>query len=102
MQQTESIDYTLEKDIPSNWFPLFSLIIDGKYNGMPIPSILNVYGVDSNDVIEELPSVVQSDWDIDNHKITFHFTDESHRDSYLYSNLKLDVHDNNIAVLLVK
>ena len=33
MQQTNCTnDFILRKDIPSNWFPLFSLIMEGKYN----------------------------------------------------------------------
>ena len=103
MQQTNCTkDFTLIKDIPSNWFPLFSLIMEGKYNNMPVPSKLDVYGVDNDGNKEKLEPLVLSNWDIDNLKITFHFNNELIRDSYEYANLGLDVHDNSIAVLLVK
>lgn len=103
MQQTNCTnDFILIKDIPSNWFPLFSLIMEGKYNNMPVPSKLDVYGVDNDGNKEKLEPLILSDWDIDNRKITFHFNNELIRDSYEYANLGLDVHDNSIAVLLVK
>lgn len=102
MQQTGSTDFILLKDIPSNWFPLFSLIMDGKYNNMPVPSKLDVYGIDADGNKEELQPLILSDWDLNNRQITFHFNNESNKDEYKDANLRLDVHDNDIAVLLVK
>lgn len=102
MQQTRSTDFILSKSIPSNWFPLFSLIMDGKYNNMPVPSKLDVYGVDIDGDKEELQPLILSDWDLNNRLITFHFNDESSKNKYEDANLRLDVHDNDIAVLLVK